>query len=97
MKYDISEYDATTLGFEIQDDIETLLDMCEDKVSQIVKLLSLANDIMEKANDIIGFYQIDIEQSAYGMPSMSRAIVSDYLQSVKNNTNATIEILEEIK
>lgn len=97
MKYDISEYDTTTLAFEIQDDIEALLDICDNNLDALRSLLTLANDIMEKANDIIGFYQIDIEQSAYGMPSTSRAIVSDNLQSIKNNTNDTIAILEEIK
>ena len=97
MKYDISEYDTTTLAFEIQDDIEALLDICDNNLDALRSLLTLANDIMEKANDITGFYQIDIEQSAYGMPSTSRAIVSDNLQSIKNNTNDTIAILEEIK
>lgn len=97
MKYGISEYDAITLAFEIGSDIEELLDIAENKLDALHSLLTLANDIMTKANDIIGFYQIDIEQSAYGMPSMSRAIVSNNLQSIKNNTNATIEILEEIK
>lgn len=97
MKYDISEYDATTLGLEISEDIDALLDITENKLDALHSLLTLANDIMTKANDIMGFYQIDIEQSAYGVPSMSRAIVSDNLQSIKNNTNATIEILEEIK